>query len=140
MPEPLKVSSTARDRLLATLYNGESILYDVIMKQEFLPKNIGEDYGFPQRTVLSECDRLDAENVDYIVALGDADIPFIYEKESVGYGNRIVPNLKWSTEIANSKRVRAYLTELALLMRTTVLLETGDLAKTRLVWFYPLSM
>ena len=90
--------------------------------------------------MLSETERLDAENVDEIVALGDAGIPFIYEKESVGYGNRVVPNLKWSTEIATAKRVRAYLTELALLMRTKVLLENGDLAKTRLVWFYPLSM
>lgn len=140
MPEPLKVGSAARDRLLATLYNGESVLYDVIIKQEFLPKTIGTDYGFPQRTVLSETERLDAVNADTIVALGDANIPFIYEKESIGYGNRIVPNLKWSTEIETSKRVRAYLTELALMMRTKVLLENGDLSKTRLVWFYPLAM
>ncbi len=140
MPMPLTISSTARERLMATSYNGESILYDVIMKQEFLPKTIGADYGFPQRTVISECERMDAVHVDQIVALGDANIPFIYEKESIGYGNRIVPNLKWSTEISNSKRVRAYLIELALLMRTKVLLENGDMAKTRLVWFYPLSM
>lgn len=140
MPEPLKIDSVSRERLLATLYNGESVLYDVIMKQEFLPKSIGDCYGFPQRTVLSECERMDAENVDNIIALGDANIPFIYEKESIGYGNRIVPNLKWSTEIATSKRFRAYITELALLMRTKVLLENGDITKTRLVWFYPLSM
>jgi hypothetical protein len=140
MPEPIHLNSAARDRLLATLYNGEQILYDVIMKQELLPKTLGEDYGFPQRTVLSECERLDAENVDAIVALGDANIPFIYEKESIGYGNRVVPNLKWSTEMATSKRVRSYLTELAQLMRTKVLLENGDITKTRLVWFYPLSM
>lgn len=140
MPEPLTLTSDAKERMTAALYNGEHILYDVIIKQEFLPRNIGGDYGFPQRTVISESERLDAENVDEIVALGDADIPFIYEKESVGYGNRIVPNLKWSTAIANSKRVRAYLTELALMMRTKVLLENGDLHKTRLVWFYPLAM
>ena len=140
MPEPLAISSEAKERLLATLYNGEHILYDVILKQEFLPKSIGGDYGFPQRTVLSETDRLDAENIDEIVTLGDANIPFIYEKESIGYGNRVVPNLKWSTDMAASKRVRAYLTELALLMRTKVLLESGDIRKTRLVWFYPLAM
>ncbi|MBP7767918.1 MAG: hypothetical protein KA067_02430 [Prevotella sp.] len=140
MPEPLALSSVARERLLATLYNGEHILYDVILKQEFLPKNLGQDYGFPQRTVLSESERLDAETIDEIVALGDASIPFIYEKESIGYGNRVVPNLKWTTDITKAKRVRAYFTELALLMRTKVLLENGDLAKTRLVWFYPLSM
>lgn len=140
MPEPIRVDSTGKDRLLATLYNGESILYDVIIKQEFLPKVIGEDYGFPQRTVLSECERMDARNVDNIIALCDANIPFIYEKESIGYGNRVVPNLKWSTDISTAKRVKAYLTEVALLMRTKILLENGDLQKTRLVWFYPLSM
>ncbi len=140
MPVPLSLDSTGRQRLLAPLYNGESILYDVIIKQEFIPKTIGDDYGFPQRTVLSETERMDAVNVDNIVALGDANIPYIYEKESIGYGNRIVPNLKWSTEIATSKRVRAYLKELALMMRTKVLLENGDISRTRLVWFYPLSM
>ena len=140
MPQPLHLSSASTQRLLATLYNGEQVLYDVILKQEFLPKTIGDDYGFPQRTVISEAERLDAEHVDAILALSDANIPFIYEKESIGYGNRIVPNLKWSTEMAASKRVRAYLTELALLMRTKVLLENGDLSQTRLVWFYPLAM
>ncbi|MBR6016003.1 MAG: hypothetical protein IK067_02585, partial [Prevotella sp.] len=140
MPEPLQLNSAATQRLLATLYNGEQILYDVILKQEFLPKTIGEDYGFPQRTVISEAERLDAEHVDAILALADANVPFIYEKESIGYGNRIVPNLKWSTEMATSKRVKAYLTELAQLMRTKVLLENGDITKTRLVWFYPLAM
>ncbi|MBR5440428.1 MAG: hypothetical protein IKV37_02570, partial [Prevotella sp.] len=140
MPEPLQLNSAATQRLLATLYNGEQILYDVILKQEFLPKTIGEDYGFPQRTVISEAERLDAEHVDAILALADANMPFIYEKESIGYGNRIVPNLKWSTEMATSKRVKAYLTELAQLMRTKVLLENGDITKTRLVWFYPLAM
>lgn len=140
MPEPLKITSSARERMLATLYNGESIFYDVIMKQEFLPRTIGEEYGFPQRTVLSECERLDAKNVDRIIALGDANIPFIYEKESIGYGNHVIPNLKWSTEAEHNKRIKAYLTELALLMRTKVLLENGDISKTRLVWFYPLAM
>ena len=72
--------------------------------------------------------------------INNQDIPFIYEKESIGYGNRIVPNLKWSTDVARAKRVRAYLTELAQLMRTKVLLENGDITKTRLVWFYPLAM
>ncbi|MBR5689707.1 MAG: hypothetical protein IKX17_04610, partial [Prevotella sp.] len=140
MPEPLSLNSAATQRLLATLYNGEQILYDVILKQEFLPKTIGEDYGFPQRTVISEAERLDAEHVDAILALADANVPFIYEKESIGYGIRVFPNLKWSTEMATSKRVKAYLTELAQLMRTKVLLENGDITKTRLVWFYPLAM
>lgn len=140
LPEPLAIDATNLGRLVATLYNGNHLLYDVILKQEFLPKRIGNDYGFPQRTVLSESENLDAESIDDIVALGDANIPFIYEKESVGYGNRIIANLKWSTDLAANKRVKCYLTELALLMRAHVLLHGGDLAKTRLIWFYPLAM
>lgn len=148
MPEPLAISYAAVERLVATLYNGTHNVYDNIMKQEFLPKEIGADYGFPQRTVLSESERMDAENIDSIVSLADANIPFIYEKESTGYGNRIVPNLKWGTdgattqgaEMAVRKRIQAYLTEIAQLMRAKVLLGGGDIARTRLVWFYPLSM
>lgn len=140
MPEPLTIDSASRDRFTATLYNGDNLLYDAVMKQEFLPKEIGTDYSFPLRTVLSESERMDAATIDEIVTLGDADIPFIYEKESIGFGNRIVAELKWSTEPAANKRVRAFLTELALLMRAKVLLGNGDLKKTRLVWFYPLSM
>lgn len=139
-PETFMLQSTTRERLLATLYNGSNLLYDALMKQELLPKEIGADYAFPLRTALSESERMDATTIDEIVSLGDANLPFIYEKESVGYGNRIVANLKWSTETTANKRVKALLTELALLMRTKVLLGNGDLQKTRLVWFYPLSM
>lgn len=139
-PMPLTITDKGRSRMLATIYNGSNTLYDVILKQEFIPKEIGNEYGFPQRTVISECERMDAQSVDNIIALGDANIPFIYEKESTGYGNRIVPNLKWSTEMANSKRVKAFITEIVQMMRAKVLLENGDIEKTRIVWFYPLAM
>ena len=66
--------------MVATLYNGSSILYDVILKQEFLPKCIGEDYCFPQRTVLSESERLDIVSIDHLVPLGDTNIPLYMRK------------------------------------------------------------
>ena len=138
-PEPLIIAA-AQERMAATLYSGDNVLYDVIMKQEFVPAAIGADYGFPQRTTLSESEHLDAESVDRIVPLGDANIPFIYEKESTGYGNRMVTGLKWSTEMAARKRIEAYITEIVLLMRTKVLIEGCDIRRTRIVWFYPLSM
>lgn len=143
LPQPLRIDNEGRERLVATLYNGSDqskYLFEIVMRQEFIPKVLGTDYGFPQRTVLSECERLDAINTDNIEALGDANIPFIYEKESVGMGNRIIANLKWSTDPANRKRISCYLTELALIIRAKVLLDGGDMRKTRLVWFYPLSM
>lgn len=140
IPEVFSIAQPNRNRLLASLYSGEHILYDVIAKQEFLPHFIGLDYGFPQRTVLSESERLDPESMDSLIELADVNIPFIYEKESIGYRNRVIANLKWSIDAANAKRVKAYLRELALLMYVKVILENGDPANTRLVWFYPLSM
>ncbi|RRC99516.1 hypothetical protein [Prevotella sp. OH937_COT-195] len=143
LPQPLKIENENREKLVATLYNGSDqskYLFEIVMRQEFIPKVLGTDYGFPQRTVLSECERLDTMRADCIEALGDANIPFIYEKESVGIGNRIIANLKWSTHPANKKRISCYLTELALIIRAKVLLDGGDMRKTRLVWFYPLSM
>ena len=143
LPLPLKIEKDSRERLVATLYNGNDeskYLFEVVMRQEFIPQVLGDEYGFPQRTVLSECDRLDPVSIDRIEALGDANIPFIYEKESAGNYNRITANLKWSTDPSNKKRISCYLTELALLMRAKVLLDGGDLRKTRLVWFYPLSL
>lgn len=140
LPEPFALDSIATEKMVATLYNGESVLYDALLKQEFLPKVLGIDYHFPLRTVLSESNRLDVEHIDEVIPLGDTNIPFSYEKESIGYGNRIIPNLKWSSDISASKRVKAFLTELALLMRAKVLIEHGDIMRTSLVWFYPLSM
>lgn len=140
MPEPLHIEVSTQERMVASLYNGHNMLYDVIIRQEFLPKIIGDRYGFPQRSVLSESEHLNAGQADTIIALGDANIPFIYEKESIGYGNRIIADLKWSTEMSTHKRIQAYLSELAQLMKAKVLLGNGDLEKTRVVWFYPLSM
>lgn len=139
IPEPFAVAAM-QERPVATLYGDDNVLYDVIMKQEFVPGTLGADYGFPQRTALSESEHLDVESVDRVVPLGDANIPFIYEKESTGYGNRIVTGLKWSTDMSARKRIEAYISELVMLIRNKVLLEGCDVRRTRIVWFYPLSM
>lgn len=46
LPEPFALDSIAAEKMVATLYNGESVLYDALLKQEFLPKVLGIDYHF----------------------------------------------------------------------------------------------
>lgn len=149
-PQPLKIYNNPNGlSMVATLfdpaadfgpaYNTAKDVFELRLKQEFLPRELDGIYGFPQRTVIAEGENLDIEKITDELPLCDANIPFIYEKESEGY-NRIIPNLKWSTDEANSLRVKAYMTELMMLIRAKVLLDGGDPDKTKLIWFYPLSM
>jgi hypothetical protein len=148
-PEALKIDRfTSGDSLVATLYqphfhkeaDASMITFRAVQKQEFVPNEINRLYGFPQRTVLAESENFENDSASEEIALCDANIPFIYEKEPTGY-NRIITNLKWSSEtIGNEHRIKAYITELLLLMRAKVLLSKGDLEKTKLIWFFPLTM
>jgi len=149
-PQPIQIKDNPDGiSLIATLfdpnmdsrsvYHMDNVIFQSVLKQEFLPRELGKLYGFPQRTVIAESENLDIENITDELALCDANIPFIYEKESMNF-SRIIPNLKWSTEQANSLRVKAYMTELMMLMRAKVLLDGGNPEKTKLIWFYPLSM
>ncbi len=141
---PLEVSSEAKKKFVANSYDIDSEgplagLYSGAKDQEFLPNELGKECKFPQRTVLSQYTYFDDSHQSNLMPLGDVNIPFIYEKEPLFF-SRIVANLKWSTENLMEQRIEAFLTELALIMRSKVILENGNLAKTRIVWFYPLSM
>ena len=112
------------------------------MKQELIPveiKNQGE-YQTPFRTCL-----LENENVSYdkeTIVMGDCNIGFDYEHKSIrNYLNRKT-GLKWAgfTEPANRKRVKHYIEEMLILCKNKVLVNGGDLNKTKIYWFYPVSM
>ena len=140
---PLSLNSDAKKKFVASTYmpdsGGVANLYTGARDQEFLPDKLGDVFKFPQRTVLSQYVYFDDSHLSNLTALGDVNIPFIYEKEPLFY-SKIVANLKWSNDNMMEQRIKAFLTELALLMRTKVILSNGNLAKTRVVWFYPLSM
>lgn len=140
---PLTLNSDTKKKFVASSFvndNGNiANLFIGARNQEFLPDKLGDENKFPQRTVLSQYIYFDDTHLSNLTALGDVNIPFIYEKEPLFY-SKIVANLKWSTDNMMEQRIKAFLTELALLMRTKVILSNGNLAKTRVVWFYPLSM
>ena len=111
-----------------------------ILGYDVIPDTIGTDswYKFPMRTAL--CMASDTNWNKAVYPLGHTNIPFPYEKKS-GYDyNRVETDLKWSNDSDNIKRIKSYIESLFLMLRTKVLLNNGNLAKTKIVWFYPISM
>lgn len=111
-----------------------------MIEREFLPTETGKDLGFPKRTVLSEHQHIDYGNTTY--ALADAHFSFTYQRyREQGY-NVLQTNLKWDDAdgVKSAQRIRLFLDQLFLMMRSKVLTNGGALGTTRIYWFYPLSM
>ena len=110
---------------------------------EFVPEELNQesDYHFPQRTVLNSKKLLDLNKDTY--ALSDFNIPFIYEKQNMLENSEIRTNLKWSDYTTNPNEIKiidAYFENLLFLIRNKILLNGGNLNRTKLVWLYPSSM
>jgi hypothetical protein len=140
------------DMQIATLYDPAKST-DVILKEgakelkelidlEFLPTTVGgkSPYRFPHRTVIAENKLVNHQGSTHTLA--DFNIPFYYEKSEMQSRNdNLIPNLKWAQkDLENDRRLGHYLEKLIMLIRNKVLLNNGNLAKTRLIWFYPSSM
>ncbi len=147
------------DALIATLHDPEfvrrdkslngttaTVLVDIV-PIEWLPEVIGKPSraSFPTRTALLENQPVWTQN---LFAFQDFNPAMLYEKQRLPIEKyRVATNLKWAnTERADpefsraEKRVVGYLESLLLMIRNKVLLNNGNLAATKLVWFYPLSM
>jgi hypothetical protein len=148
-PKPFDI--TPNDIQIATLFHptkttqsfGGTDAIDIreLIDHEFVPQIIGNGtesrYKFPHRTVIAESHSLNIETETF--SLADFNIPFIYER--LPEKDKIQSNLKWAKkEIGNEKRVRAYFEKIIMLLRNKVLFNKGNLAQTKLIWFYPSSM
>ena len=151
-PRPLEINED--DQQIGTLYNYEdpktkerlelysALILNEILDQEFVPKEIqlNKEYQFPQRTVINYPKTLDLDQSNYTLA--DFNIPFVYEKHNI-HSKNVESNLKWSDIKTNpnaEKKIDAFFENLLLLIRNKVLLNDGNLSKTKLTWLYPSSM
>lgn len=131
--------------LVANLYTGEdrtefrSSL--VFQRRDFIPAEVFEisnepkNISFPIRTALSK-----AKSATSLITLQNANVAFYHEKTSQYVDEEVLTNLKWSFDLRTEDRVKCFLEEILLLIRAKVLLNEGDLGKTKITWFYPLSM
>lgn len=103
------------------------------IKTEFLPAIIdGTDYRFPIRTALCGI-----HNKAHKPKLFDNhNIAFFYEKIMANDDQDVHTDIKWDK---NEPLLRIFVRELLLIIKCDILQRNGDLDRTNLVWFSPLS-
>lgn len=109
-----------------------------IIEKDYIPASVGEgDYYFPTRTVLSCAKTIDwNETIDPFTLV---NLPFTYDKRADLIYNNQKYNIKWGNG-DEGRLMQAYVRSLMLIIRNKVLLNNGDLARTKITWFYPISM
>ena len=109
-----------------------------LIEKDFIPAEVGNgDYKFPTRTVLS-C----SKSVDWskkIEPFTLVNLPFTYDKRSDLPYNNLKYNIKWGSG-DDLRIMESYVRTLMLMIRNKVLLNNGNLTKTKITWFYPISM
>lgn len=153
LTHPLEMSSSdsavlamhSNDSYYQEIFDSKS-LYDFMNApyQEFLPISFGtkEITGFPLRTniCMGKANALEqGQGIRTKVTLGDYSIGFHYEKMSDLHNNRTKTNLKW-LGAGSQQYVTSFFEEILMLIRTKVLRNGGSLKKTKIKWFYPVSM
>ena len=112
-----------------------------LIAADFIPFVVGEssDFQFPSRTVLSF-----AKSTDWTAKLrpfGLLNFNLTYNKRaSVAYNAKPMVNIKWSNNANSQTAMQAYIANIMLLIRNKVVANNGNIAKTKITWFYPNSM
>lgn len=112
-----------------------------LIAADFVPSVVGydSDFLFPTRTVLSY-----AKSTDWTEKLrtfGLLNFNLTYNKRSsLAYNARPMVNIKWSSKANAQTAMQAYINNIMMLIRNKVIANNGNLAKTKITWFYPNSM
>lgn len=103
------------------------------IRTEFLPALISKnDYKFPIKTALCY-----ARNASVKPKLFDThNIAFFYGKNMPNEDQEIETDIKWN---GKEELPRLFIRELLLIIKCDILQHNGDLTRTNLVWFRPLS-
>jgi len=133
--QPFTFDYSSAQTLIASLHKAGSLdLASLVQSVEFLPDKIDEIYGFPLRSALAR----NANSGAGTNLFSDVNIPFLYERRYFnGNEYEVMTNLKWKGDTGLAK---AFLRELVLLIKAKALLESASLQRTRIVYFYPVSM
>ena len=111
---------------------------DRLMEIDFVPDNVGgtSDFHFPTRTVLSHAIDSGWSHIEPFV---NVNIPLTQDKRVKLSYNESIYNIKWGSG-QDQLSLEAYVDSLMLLLRNKVIVEDGDLSRTKITWFYPSSM
>lgn len=113
--------------------------YSKLMPHLDVPKELGQkEAKFPMRSVFTFVKGTSWKS---------ATEPYLTGNFSYCYGRQPKldfiedeNDLKWSEDEDNAAKIRCCLESVVMMLRNKVLMEGGDLQKTKVVWFYPISM
>lgn len=115
----------------------ESDLLTNVFDEEFIHAYTDEEFKLPMRTALSYGENTQWTNVYPFEKVG---LDELYEKR-MGYRyNKTKTDLKWSDDADNQRHIRVYIESIMFLLRNKVVIGKGNLQKTKIRWFYPVSM
>lgn len=112
-----------------------------LMVRDFIPSVVGadSDFSFPTRTALSY-----AKSTDWTEELrtfGLINFDITYNKRlGIAYNAKPMVNIKWSSQPNAQSAMQAYIRNIMMIIRNKVIANNGNLAHTKVTWFYPNSM
>jgi len=113
---------------------------DLIVR-DFMPLMLGgeSNYMFPTRTALSYAKTIDWTQKQRVFGLLNFDITY-NKRNPLKYNAEPIVNIKWSTESNAQSAMYAFIRNILIIIRNKVIANNGNLARTKITWFYPNSM
>ena len=111
------------------------------MVRDFIPTVVGDDsdFSFPTRTALSYAKSTDWTEKLRTFGLINFDITY-NKKLGIAYNAKPMVNIKWSSKPNAQSAMQAYIRNIMMIIRNKVIANNGNLARTKITWFYPNSM
>ena len=112
-----------------------------LMVRDFIPALVGtfSDFSFPTRTALSYAKSTDWTEKLRTFGLINFDITY-NKKLGIAYNAKPMVNIKWSSKPNAQSAMQAYIRNIMMIIRNKVIANNGNLARTKITWFYPNSM
>ncbi len=112
-----------------------------LMVRDFIPTAVGEntDFYFPTRTALSYAKSTDWKEKLRTFGLINFDITY-NKKIGIAYNAKPMVNIKWSSKSNAQSAMQAFIRNVMMIIRNKVIANNGNLARTKITWFYPNSM
>ena len=112
-----------------------------LMVRDFIPTEVGadSDFSFPTRTVLSYAKTTDWSEKLRTFGLLNFDITY-NKKLGIAYNAKPMVNIKWSNKANAQSAMQAYIRNIMMVIRNKVIANNGNIARTKITWFYPNSM
>lgn len=131
-----------KENIFGRLSKNDKILNSISIK-EFIPEliDIETNYRFYHRTVIAATKSIDFRKP--VQSLADLRIPYDYEKDIQSNTSVYFTNLKWLNYVNSQeeeKKIKAFIEQLVIMMKTKVLVDAGKINETKFTWFYPSSM